>query len=79
MTLTKKTPLPRKWHRIAPGRMELDHDGCSFEARDLGIVEPGAGWRLECVGPKGSDTFTEVKDFATVKQYAHDWYESTHA
>lgn len=74
---TKTRELPRKWDRVAPGRMELEHDGCTFDARDLGVVEDGAGWRLECVGPNGTDLFTDVPDFATVKRYAQQWFADT--
>lgn len=75
---TKTRELPRKWERIATGRMELEHAGCTFDARDLGVVEDGGLWRLECSGPNGTDLFEGIADFATVKRYAQEWYESTH-
>lgn len=74
---TKTRELPRKWERVADGRMELEHEGCTFDARDFGKVEDDGLWRLECVGPNGSDTFTDVPDFATVKRYAAEWFAGT--
>ena len=76
MTSGVKTVLPRKWDRPAPGHMCLEHEAYSFDARDLGVVDEEAGWRLECSGPDGSTTFIHLKNFAAVKERAAEWYEA---